>query len=109
MSRVVLAYSGGLDTSVILKWLIEERGYEVVCYTADVGQGEEVEEAVAKAYAAGTSSRCSAIVWRSRSAKFNVRTSQVQAMSRQVARSAKSNALVAKARRRESSATNAVA
>ena len=53
MSRVVLAYSGGLDTSVILKWLIKERGYEVVCYTADVGQGEEVEEAVAKAYATG--------------------------------------------------------
>ncbi len=53
MSRVVLAYSGGLDTSVILKWLIEERGQEVVCYTADVGQGEEVEEAVAKAYATG--------------------------------------------------------
>lgn len=53
MSRVVLAYSGGLDTSVILKWLIEERGYEVVCYTADVGQGEEVEEAVSKAYATG--------------------------------------------------------
>ena len=53
MNRVVLAYSGGLDTSVILKWLIEERGYEVVCYTADVGQGEEVEEAVAKAYATG--------------------------------------------------------
>ena len=53
MSRVVLAYSGGLDTSVILKWLIEERGYEVVCYTADVGQGEEVEEAVTKALATG--------------------------------------------------------
>ncbi|MCY4622563.1 MAG: argininosuccinate synthase [bacterium] len=53
MNRVVLAYSGGLDTSVILKWLIEERGYEVVCYTADVGQGEEVEEAIAKAHATG--------------------------------------------------------
>ena len=53
MRRVVLAYSGGLDTSVILKWLIEERGCEVVCYTADVGQGEEVEEAVAKAYDTG--------------------------------------------------------
>ena len=53
MSRVVLAYSGGLDTSVILKWLIEERGYDVVCYTADVGQGEEVEDAVDKAYATG--------------------------------------------------------
>ena len=53
MSRVVLAYSGGLDTSVILKWLIEERGYEVVCYTADIGQGEEVQEAVTKAHATG--------------------------------------------------------
>ncbi len=53
MSRVILAYSGGLDTSVILKWLIEERGHEVICYTADVGQGEEVEEAVVKAYATG--------------------------------------------------------
>ena len=38
--RVVLAYSGGLDTSVILAWLIEEYGAEVVCYTADVGQGD---------------------------------------------------------------------
>ena len=53
MSRVVLAYSGGLDTSVILKWLIEERGYEVICYTADVGQGEDVEAAVTKAYDTG--------------------------------------------------------
>ena len=53
MSRVVLAYSGGLDTSVILKWLIEERGYEVVCYTADVGQGEDVEAAITKAYDTG--------------------------------------------------------
>ncbi|MYD04754.1 MAG: argininosuccinate synthase [Acidimicrobiia bacterium] len=53
MSRMVLAYSGGLDTSVILKWLIEERGYEVICYTADVGQGEDVEAAVTKAYDTG--------------------------------------------------------
>ena len=51
--RIVLAYSGGLDTSIILKWLIEERGYDVVCYTADVGQGEEVDEAIEKAYATG--------------------------------------------------------
>ena len=51
--RIVLAYSGGLDTSVILKWLIEERGYDVVCYTADVGQGEEVDAAVQKAFATG--------------------------------------------------------
>jgi argininosuccinate synthase len=47
--RVVLAYSGGLDTSVILVWLQRELGAEVVTYTADVGQGEEVEAARAKA------------------------------------------------------------
>ncbi|CAN5272186.1 argininosuccinate synthase [soil metagenome] len=51
--KVVLAYSGGLDTSVILAWLIEEKGAEVVAYTADVGQGAEVEEARAKAIATG--------------------------------------------------------
>ncbi len=53
VKRVVLAYSGGLDTSVILRWLIEEYDAEVVAYTADVGQGEEVEEARAKALATG--------------------------------------------------------
>lgn len=51
--RVVLAYSGGLDTSVILAWLGEERDAEVVTYTADVGQGEEVEEARLKALDTG--------------------------------------------------------
>lgn len=51
--RVVLAYSGGLDTSVILAWLREEYDAEVVAYTADVGQGEEVEEARAKALDTG--------------------------------------------------------
>jgi argininosuccinate synthase len=51
--RVVLAYSGGLDTSVILAWLIEEYGAEVITYTADVGQGEEVEAAREKALATG--------------------------------------------------------
>ena len=51
--RVVLAYSGGLDTSIILRWLIDERGYDVVAYTADVGQGEEVEEARQKAIDTG--------------------------------------------------------
>ena len=39
--RVVLAYSGGLDTSAIVPWLVETRGYEVVCFVADVGQGED--------------------------------------------------------------------
>ena len=43
--RVVLAFSGGLDTSVILKWLQTELNYEVICFTADLGQGEELEQA----------------------------------------------------------------
>ena len=51
--KVVLAYSGGLDTSVILAWLREEYQAEVVTYTADVGQGEEVEEARLKALDTG--------------------------------------------------------
>jgi argininosuccinate synthase len=51
--RVVLAYSGGLDTSVILAWLREEYDAEVLAYTADVGQGAEVGEARAKALATG--------------------------------------------------------
>ena len=51
--KVVLAYSGGLDTSVILAWLREERGAEVIAYTADIGQGEEVGEAKEKAIATG--------------------------------------------------------
>ena len=53
VNKVVLAYSGGLDTSVILKWLKNEYGCEVVTFTADIGQGEEVEPARAKAEAAG--------------------------------------------------------
>ena len=53
IKKVVLAYSGGLDTSVILKWIKEEYGAEVVAYTADVGQGEEVEEARVKALETG--------------------------------------------------------
>ena len=53
IERVVLAYSGGLDTAVILQWIIEEYGAEVVTFTADVGQGEEVEEARLKALATG--------------------------------------------------------
>ena len=49
--KVVLAYSGGLDTSIILKWLQTEFGAEVVTFTADLGQGEELEPARAKALA----------------------------------------------------------
>ena len=47
--RVVLAFSGGLDTSVILKWLQQRYGCEVVTFTADLGQGEELEPARSKA------------------------------------------------------------
>ena len=53
IKRVVLAYSGGLDTSVIAKWLAVERGLEVVTFTADLGQGEEIEPAREKARAMG--------------------------------------------------------
>jgi len=48
-AKVVLAYSGGLDTSVILKWLQDTYGCEVITFTADIGQGEELEPARAKA------------------------------------------------------------
>ncbi|PLY11810.1 argininosuccinate synthase [Sulfurimonas sp. CVO] len=53
VKKVVLAYSGGLDTSVILKWLQDEYNCEVVTFTADIGQGEEVEPARAKALSLG--------------------------------------------------------
>ncbi len=53
INKVVLAYSGGLDTSIIVKWLQDTYQCEVVTFTADIGQGEEVEPARAKAKAAG--------------------------------------------------------
>ena len=53
IKKVVLAYSGGLDTSIILKWLQDEYNCEVVTFTADIGQGEEVEPARIKAEALG--------------------------------------------------------
>ena len=53
VKKVVLAYSGGLDTSIILKWLQTEYGAEVITFTADLGQGGEIEPARAKALAAG--------------------------------------------------------
>ena len=55
INKVVLAYSGGLDTSIILKWLQEAYGAEVVTFTADIGQGEELEPAREKASAMGAS------------------------------------------------------
>ena len=56
IKKVVLAYSGGLDTSVILKWLQDEYGCEVVTFTADIGQGEELEPARQKARKMGVKS-----------------------------------------------------
>ncbi|MBA4129826.1 MAG: argininosuccinate synthase [Hyphomicrobium sp.] len=53
VKKVVLAYSGGLDTSIILKWLQETYGCEVITFTADLGQGEELEPARAKALMLG--------------------------------------------------------
>ncbi len=53
IKKAVLAYSGGLDTSIILKWLQDEYGCEVITFTADLGQGEEVEPARAKAIKLG--------------------------------------------------------
>ncbi|HEY1403501.1 MAG TPA: argininosuccinate synthase [Pyrinomonadaceae bacterium] len=55
IKKVVLAYSGGLDTSVMLHWLKERYGCEVVCYCADVGQGEELDGLEEKARATGAS------------------------------------------------------
>jgi argininosuccinate synthase len=55
IKKVVLAYSGGLDTSVMLRWIKERYGCEVVCYCADVGQGEELQGLDAKARETGAS------------------------------------------------------
>lgn len=55
IKKIVLAYSGGLDTSVMLRWLKDQYGCEVVCYCADVGQGEEMDGLEAKALATGAS------------------------------------------------------
>ncbi len=51
--KVVLAYSGGLDTSIIIPWLNENYGLDVIAFIADVGQGEDIDAVVAKAYATG--------------------------------------------------------
>ncbi|HEX9777966.1 MAG TPA: argininosuccinate synthase [Geopsychrobacteraceae bacterium] len=56
VKKAVLAYSGGLDTSIILKWLVEEYGCEVVAYSADLGQGEELDHIPEKARQTGASS-----------------------------------------------------
>ena len=56
IQKILLAYSGGLDTSIILKWLQDTYQCEVVCYTADVGQGDEIERAERKARTMGVQS-----------------------------------------------------
>ena len=53
--KVVLAYSGGLDTSIIIPWLKENYSYEVIAMVGDVGQGDDIEAVVKKAYATGAS------------------------------------------------------
>src|SRR3954465_1032318 len=55
IKKIVLAYSGGLDTSVMLRWLKERYDCEVICYCADVGQGEEMDGLEAKAIETGAS------------------------------------------------------
>jgi len=55
MKKIVLAYSGGLDTSIILKWLQEQYQAEIICYAADVGQQEELDGLEAKALRTGAS------------------------------------------------------
>ncbi|MBL8180193.1 MAG: argininosuccinate synthase, partial [Blastocatellia bacterium] len=55
INKVVLAYSGGLDTSAMLLWLKETYGCEVICYCADVGQGDEMDGLEEKALATGAS------------------------------------------------------
>ena len=55
MKKVVLAYSGGLDTSIIIPWLKENYGYEVIAVAGDVGQGEELEPLKEKAIRTGAS------------------------------------------------------
>ena len=76
VKKVVLAYSGGLDTSVILRWLQETYRCEVVTFTADLGQGEELEPARKKAELLGVKRRSSSrICARSSSATSSSRCS----------------------------------
>ena len=53
--KIVLAYSGGLDTSIIIPWLKENYAYNVIAMVGDVGQGDDIEAVVEKAYATGAS------------------------------------------------------
>ena len=63
VKKVVLAYSGGLDTSIILKWLQDTYGCEVVTFTADLGQGEELGPAKVKALKMGVKEGFGKFTW----------------------------------------------
>ena len=58
--KVVLAYSGGLDTSIIIPWLKENYSYDVIAMVADVGQGDDIEAVVEKAYKTGALKKATA-------------------------------------------------
>lgn len=58
INKIVLAYSGGLDTSVILKWLVNEYGCEVIAFVADLGQGDDLEQVETKALGTGAGKVC---------------------------------------------------
>jgi len=58
INKIVLAYSGGLDTSVILKWLVNEYGCEVIAFVADLGQGDDLDQVETKALGTGASKVC---------------------------------------------------
>jgi argininosuccinate synthase len=70
VKKAVLAYSGGLDTSIIVPWLRETYGCEVICFCADIGQGEELEGLEAKARASGASKLVLADLRRAFAAEF---------------------------------------
>ncbi|MGY8762569.1 MAG: argininosuccinate synthase domain-containing protein, partial [Nitrospinaceae bacterium] len=55
VNKIVLAYSGGLDTSVIIKWLKEKYDAEIIAFAADLGQGQELDPVREKAFATGAS------------------------------------------------------
>jgi argininosuccinate synthase len=90
--KVVLAYSGGLDTSIILKWLQTEYDAEVVTFTADLGQGEEVEPARRKA-------ECSAVRPRTSSSRTCARSSSATSSSQCSARTLFTKGSICLARR----------
>ena len=87
VNKVVLAYSGGLDTSIILKWLQTTYGCEVVTFTADLGQGEELEPARKKAELLGINPS----TLNSRIRAFNIQKNEQQRLEEAANRGASSS------------------